>query len=103
MFVALYRPADDPHERRLARTIKKVDGANHYFEFIDACLDQGSTSAPFAYAGPLTEFVLLVAWRPLPETGIEIRREGDEDHQTTKKPTASSAKTYRKVGSRSMS
>jgi predicted dehydrogenase len=38
---------------------KKEKPGNHYYEFIDACLGTGSASAPFAYAGPLTEFVLL--------------------------------------------
>jgi len=37
----------------------RPDGANHYHEFVDACRGEGTTSAPFPYAGPLTEMVLL--------------------------------------------
>ncbi|HEX5053356.1 MAG TPA: Gfo/Idh/MocA family oxidoreductase [Planctomycetota bacterium] len=32
---------------------------NHYEEWTDACRGEGATSTPFAYAGPLTEAVLL--------------------------------------------
>lgn len=32
---------------------------NHYEEWTDACRGEGVTSTPFAYAGPLTEAVLL--------------------------------------------
>ncbi|GIW82070.1 MAG: hypothetical protein KatS3mg105_3877 [Gemmatales bacterium] len=34
-------------------------GENHYGQFVDACLGEGKTSAPFSYSGPLTEAVLL--------------------------------------------
>jgi predicted dehydrogenase len=34
-------------------------GDNHYLQFVEACRGNGKTSAPFAYAGPLTEMVLL--------------------------------------------
>jgi predicted dehydrogenase len=37
----------------------QVENGNHYFQFVDACLGVGETSAPFAYAGPLTEALLL--------------------------------------------
>jgi len=37
----------------------KVQGGNHYHEWINACLGEGTTSAPFSYAGPLTEALLL--------------------------------------------
>lgn len=33
--------------------------ANHWEQFVNACLGKDKTSAPFAYAGPLTESVLL--------------------------------------------
>ncbi|GAB4139277.1 MAG: Gfo/Idh/MocA family oxidoreductase [Planctomycetaceae bacterium] len=36
-----------------------ISGANHYHQWVDACLGQGTTSAPFSYAGPLTEALLL--------------------------------------------
>ncbi len=32
---------------------------NHYHQFVEACLGNGKTSAPFSYSGPLTEWVLL--------------------------------------------
>jgi predicted dehydrogenase len=34
-------------------------GQNHYLQFVEACRGNGRTSAPFEYAGPLTEAVLL--------------------------------------------
>jgi len=34
-------------------------GDDHYLQFVDAARGVGRTSAPFAYAGPLTEMVLL--------------------------------------------
>jgi predicted dehydrogenase len=37
----------------------EVGRANHWHEFIDAVRGKGATSAPFSYAGPLTESVLL--------------------------------------------
>jgi predicted dehydrogenase len=39
--------------------IPKVDGANHWHQWVDACLGSGTPSANFDYAGPLTEWVLL--------------------------------------------
>ena len=40
----------------------------HYHEFIDACLDKKTCSAPFSYSSKLTETILLgviakVSWR----------------------------------------
>ncbi|HEU5117803.1 MAG TPA: gfo/Idh/MocA family oxidoreductase, partial [Isosphaeraceae bacterium] len=35
------------------------EGDNHYLQFVEACRGHGQTSAPFSYAGPLTEMVLL--------------------------------------------
>ena len=37
----------------------KIDDANHYHQFVDACLGEGKTSANFGYAGRLTEALLL--------------------------------------------
>lgn len=37
----------------------EAETTNHYFEFAEAVLGNGTTSAPFDYAGPLTEAVLL--------------------------------------------
>jgi len=40
--------------------VQPEDGeANHWEQFVAACQGNGQTSAPFAYAGPLTESVLL--------------------------------------------
>jgi hypothetical protein len=39
--------------------LPKVGGEDHYLQFVEACRGTGTTSAPFAYAGPLTESVLL--------------------------------------------
>ncbi|HBB74951.1 MAG TPA: oxidoreductase [Planctomycetaceae bacterium] len=36
-----------------------VPDVNHYHQWVDACLGKGRTSADFAYAGPLTEALLL--------------------------------------------
>ncbi len=41
------------------RPISKVEGSNHWHQFIDAAMGSGKTSASFNYAGPLTEAVLL--------------------------------------------
>lgn len=50
----------------------KIEPANHYFQFVDAVLGNGHTTAGFEYAGPLTETVLLgpVATR-FPQTTLE--------------------------------
>ncbi|MCC9600739.1 Gfo/Idh/MocA family oxidoreductase [Stieleria sp. JC731] len=36
-----------------------VEGANHYHQWVDACMGNGETSAPFSFGGPLTEALLL--------------------------------------------
>ncbi len=41
------------------RKLSMVKGDNHYLQFVEAVRGNGQTSAPFAYAGPLTETVLL--------------------------------------------
>jgi predicted dehydrogenase len=52
--------------------IEKVEGSNHWRQFIDAVLGKGLASANFDYAGPLTEAVLLgsVATR-FPKTTLD--------------------------------
>ncbi|MBQ4915744.1 Gfo/Idh/MocA family oxidoreductase [Maribacter sp. MMG018] len=35
------------------------EGPKHYHQFVDACLGEGETSAPFSYASRLTETILL--------------------------------------------
>lgn len=37
----------------------RVEAANHYHQWVDACLGEGETSASFSYGGPLTEALLL--------------------------------------------
>jgi predicted dehydrogenase len=39
--------------------ITKIEGTDHWAQFIDAAMGRGQTSANFDYAGPLTEAVLL--------------------------------------------
>lgn len=48
-------PAEDFKDYK----IPKIPGDNHYLQFVDAARGEGKTSAPFDYAGPLTELVLL--------------------------------------------
>lgn len=50
----------------------KIEGADHWHEFVDAVRGQGKTSAGFEYSGPLTESVLLgsVATR-FPKTTLD--------------------------------
>jgi predicted dehydrogenase len=36
-----------------------VKGGDHYLQYVEAVRGNGTTSAPFSYAGPLTEMVLL--------------------------------------------
>jgi hypothetical protein len=50
----------------------EVAEGNHYHEWVDACLGEGTTSASFSYAGPLTEALLLgVVANRFPETQLE--------------------------------
>lgn len=37
----------------------QLESQNHYHQWVDACLGNGTTSAPFSYAGPLSEALLL--------------------------------------------
>jgi predicted dehydrogenase len=60
----LYSPYIDPAVLLPADQFKdykipKVGGDDHYLQFVEACRGNGKTSAPFSYAGPLTESVLL--------------------------------------------
>lgn len=56
--------------------LPKAESVNHYFEFVDAILGKGTTSTPFSYSGPLTEWVLLgpLATR-FPQTTLEWNAE----------------------------
>ncbi|HEX3313337.1 MAG TPA: Gfo/Idh/MocA family oxidoreductase [Gemmataceae bacterium] len=60
----LYSPYIDtprlfPVERFRDHRLPQVAGEDHYRQFVEACLGNGRTSAPFDYSGPLTESVLL--------------------------------------------
>jgi len=49
-----------------------VENGNHYHQWVDACLGSGKTSADFAYAGPLTEALLLgVVANRFPDTKLQ--------------------------------
>ncbi len=39
--------------------LPNLKGDNHYLQWVDAARGEGEASAPFSYAGPLTEMVLL--------------------------------------------
>jgi predicted dehydrogenase len=39
--------------------LPQIKGNNHWRQFVDACRGEGQTTASFAYAGPLTEAILL--------------------------------------------
>jgi len=41
------------------KAVTKVPGENHYLQFVEAIRGNAKTSAPFDYAAPLTEMVLL--------------------------------------------
>jgi predicted dehydrogenase len=73
----LYSPYIDapvllPDEKFKETKLPEPGGSDHYRQFVDACRGEGKTSAPFAYAGPLTEMVLLgcLATR-FPKTTLE--------------------------------
>lgn len=48
-----------PAEKFKDHKLPRQTGTNHYLQFVEACRGNDKTSAPFAYAGPLTETVLL--------------------------------------------
>ncbi len=48
-----------PAEKFADRKIAPAGGDDHYLQFVEAVRGNGQTSAPFDYAGPLTETVLL--------------------------------------------
>ena len=48
-----------PEEKFPADQLPTIEGVNHYTQWADACVGKGQTTSNFAYAGPLTETVLL--------------------------------------------
>jgi predicted dehydrogenase len=41
------------------KDLPRLEAQNHYLQFVEACRGNGKTSAPFSYAGPMTEAILL--------------------------------------------
>ncbi|MDB5310522.1 MAG: Oxidoreductase domain protein [Gemmataceae bacterium] len=48
-----------PVEKYKDFKVPHLKGDDHYLQFVEAVRGNGATSAPFGYAGPLTEMVLL--------------------------------------------
>ncbi len=48
-----------PAEKFADYKLPRQEDQHHYLQFVEACRGNGTTSAPFSYAGPLTESVLL--------------------------------------------
>ncbi|MEZ5964939.1 MAG: Gfo/Idh/MocA family oxidoreductase [Planctomycetota bacterium] len=67
---------------------------NHYHEWTDACRGEGETTTPFAYAGPLTEAVLVgtIAGR---FPGKALQWHSDELKFDAKEATALVKRSYR--------
>jgi predicted dehydrogenase len=65
-------PALFPEDQFKGFELPKAESTNHYHQFVEAVLGNAKTSAPFDYAGPLTEAVLLgpLATR-FPKTTLE--------------------------------
>jgi predicted dehydrogenase len=60
----LYSPYIDapillPDDKYKGIKLPEPQGDDHYLQFVEACRGNGKTSTPFAYAGVLTESVLL--------------------------------------------
>lgn len=52
-------PTFFPAEKFKDYKLPKIKGLNHWGQFVDACRGNDKTSADFAYAGPLTEAILI--------------------------------------------
>jgi predicted dehydrogenase len=48
-----------PQLKRFEKDVDIPDIPNHYHQFVNAALGKGETTAPFSYAGPLTQTVLM--------------------------------------------
>ncbi len=66
------RPLLYPDAKFQSYRMPEIEGEDHYWRFVDACLGRTQTTAGFNYSGPLTETVLLgtVAAR-FPQTTLE--------------------------------
>jgi predicted dehydrogenase len=61
-----------PAEKFKDYKVPKQDGEDHYLQFVEAVRGNGKTSAPFDFAGPLTESVLLGCFSTrFPKTALE--------------------------------
>jgi predicted dehydrogenase len=61
-----------PEEKFVDVSRPDVEDGNHYHEWVNACLGEGTTNASFSYAGPLTEALLLgVVANRFPESKLE--------------------------------
>jgi predicted dehydrogenase len=85
-----------PAEKFAGTKLNNPGGEDHYLQFVEACRGNAKTSAPFDYAGPLTEAVLLGCLSTrFPETTLEW----DADKLTvtnSKDATAFVRRKYRK-------
>jgi predicted dehydrogenase len=76
------RPQLLPAESFKDYAMPAVKGENHWHQWVNACRGEGTTSAGFDYAGPLTEFVLLgvianrVPGKKLTWNAAEMKLEG---------------------------
>ena len=76
--------------------VVKVGGDDHYLQFVEAARGNGKTSAPFDYAGPLTETVLLGCLSTrFPKTKLEWNA-ADLKVTNVKEANAFVRKQYRK-------
>jgi predicted dehydrogenase len=48
-----------PAEKFKEYKLPRIQGLNHYAQYIDACRGEDKTTADFAYSGPLTEAILI--------------------------------------------
>jgi predicted dehydrogenase len=53
------RPALYPAAKFGGYRLPRIQGTNHWRQFVEACRGEGKTTAGFDYAGPLTEAILL--------------------------------------------
>jgi len=89
------RPFLLPHATYADFKYPKVQGTDHWGQFVDASRGEGKTLAPFSFSGPLTEAVLLggVATR---FKGQTLKWHADKLSFDEPQATALVRKTYRK-------
>ena len=57
--ISVALPCCCPVEKFKDAKLTRVEGEDHYLQFVEAVRGNGKTSTPFSYSGPLTEVVLL--------------------------------------------